>query len=210
MRGVTAARSIAVTFLAAGLGLTMLASGQGLTMLASGQGLALPAGGQTAAAAAGPSRAELKAEEKLCDKEIATLAIDTIEQITHARALYIEGYGMLITFEVNLSWVSPMVGLAGGLSNAQKERIRENKVKRLPEFRHFLEGLALEAVKPLEHLAPEEHLLVHVDFDYSPYENRDGLPDSISISAKKKDLLEAAEHKTPREQLEGVLKVKME
>lgn len=165
---------------------------------------------QTAAPAGGPSRAEVKAVERLCDKAMETYAIDTIEQITHARALSIEGYGVLISFEVNLSRVSPLIGLAGGLNKAKKDRIRENKLKRLPEFRQFLEGLLLEAVKPLEHLSPEERLLINVDFDYSDYEDSQGLPDSISLSAKKKDLLDAAAGKIPRDQLAGILKVKME
>lgn len=165
---------------------------------------------QTAAAVPGPPRAEVKAVERLCDKSIETYGIDTIEQITHARALYIEGYGVLISFEVNLARVSPLVGFAGGLSKAQKDRIRENKMKRLPEFRQFLEGLLLEAVKPLEHLSPEDNLLVSVDLDYTNYEDSDGLPEMISLSAKKKDLLDAAQHKIPREQLLGILKVKVE
>jgi hypothetical protein len=178
----------------------VLAAGPGSTLLAA----------QTAAPAGGPPRAEVKAVERLCDKAIENYGIDTIDQITLTHALYIEGYGVLISFEVNLSPVSPLVGLTGGLSKAQKERIRDNKLKRLPQFRQFLEGLLLEAVKPLEHLAPEERLLVNVVLDYSPYENSEGLPESISITAKKKDLLEAAERKTPPEQLSGILKVKVE
>ena len=141
------------------------------------------ASAQTAAPAAGPSRAEVKAVERLCDKAIETYSIDTIEQITHARALYIEGYGVVIGFEVDLAKVSPLVGFAGGLSKAQKDRIRDNKLKRL---------------------------LLNVDFDYADYENSDGLPDSISLTAKKKDLLNAAEHNIPRDQLLRIVKVRVE
>jgi hypothetical protein len=176
-----------------------------LFLVAAGLGSA-----QTAAPAAGPSRAEVKAVERLCDKAIETYGIDTIEQITHARALHIEGYGVVISFEVDLSKVSPLVGFAGGLSKAQKDRIRGNKLKRLPEFRQFLEGLLLESVKPLDHLSPEENLLLNVDFDYADYEDSDGLPDSISLTAKKKDLLNAAEHNIPRDQLLHIVKVKVE
>ena len=165
---------------------------------------------QTAAPAAGPSRAELKAVERLCDKAIETYGIDSIEQITHARALYIEGYGVVISFEVNLARVSPLVGFAGGLSKPQKDRIRDNKLKRLPEFREFLEGLLLESVKSLDRLSPEENLLLNVGFDYANYEDSDGLPDSISLTARKKDLLDAAEGRIPRDRLLRILKVKVE
>ena len=159
---------------------------------------------------AGPSRSELKAVERLCDKALETYAIDTIEQITHARALWIEGYGVLITVEVNLTRVSPLIGFAGGLSKAQKDRIRENKQKRLPEFRAFLEGLLLEATKPLEHLSAEDHMMLNVDLVYAPYEDSEGMPTTLSIVARKKDLLEAAAHKVPSDQLAGILKVKLE
>ena len=165
---------------------------------------------QTAAPAAGPSRAELKAVERLCDKAIETYGIDSIEQITHARALYIEGYGVVISFEVNLSLVSPLIGFGGGVTQAQKDRIRESKLKRLPEFRQFLEGLLLDSVKSLDHLSPQENLLLNVGFDYAYYEDSDGLPDSISLTAKKKDLLNAAEHNIPRDQLLRIVKVRVE
>ena len=168
------------------------------------------AAAQTAAPLPAPLRAEVKAVERLCDKAIDNYSIDTIEQITHARALHIEGYGVLISFEVDLARVSPLIVFGGGVTQAQKERIRENKLKRFPEFRQFLEGLLLEAVKPLEHLSAEENLLVSVSFDYANYEDRGGLPETISISAKKKDLLDAVERKTPREQLAGILKVNVE
>lgn len=176
-----------------------------LFLVAAGLGSA-----QTAAPAAGPPRAEVRAVERLCDKAIETYGIDTIEQITHARALYIEGYGVVIGFEVNLAKVSPLVGFAGGLSKAQKDRLRDNKLKRLPEFRQFLEGLLLESVKPLEHLSLEEHLLVNVNFVYTDYEDSSGLPDSISLTARKKDLLDAAEQKLPRDQFLRIVKVKVE
>jgi hypothetical protein len=168
------------------------------------------AGAQTAAPAAAPPRAEVKAVERLCDKAIENYAIDTIEQITHARALYIEGYGVVISFEVNLARVSPLVGFVGGLSKPQKDRIRAIKLKRVPEFREFLEGLLVQAVQPLEHLSPEESLLVSVNFDYASFEDTDGLPDAISLAAKKKDLLDAAERKIPHAQLSSILKVKVE
>ena len=168
------------------------------------------AAAQTAAPAAGPSREELRAVGRQCDKAMETYAIDTIEQITHARALWIEGYGVLITMQVNLSQVSPLVGLAGGLSKAQKDRIRANKQKRLPEFRAFLEGMLLEAIKPLEHLSPDDHVMLNVDLDYAPYEDSEGMPTTLSIVAVKKDLLEAAQHKIPSDQLAGILKIKME
>ena len=165
---------------------------------------------QTAAPPSGPSRAELRSVERLCDKAMETYAIDTIEQMTHARALWIEGYGVLITMDVNLTRVSPLIGFAGGLSKAQKDRIRENKQKRLPEFRAFLEGMLLEATRPLEHLSADDHLMLSVDLIYAPYEDSAGMPTTLSIVAKKKDLLEAAERKTPSDQLAGILKVKME
>ena len=168
------------------------------------------AGAQTAAENPGPPRAEIKAVERLCDKAMETYTIDTIEQVTHARALWIEGYGVLITMQVNLAQVSPLVGIAGGLSKAQKEKIRDNKRKRLPDFRAFLEGLMLEAVKPLEHLSPNDHLMLNVDFDYAPYEDSNGMPVTLALVATKKDLLEAAERKVSRDQLAGILKVKME
>src|ERR1039458_4981364 len=164
------------------------------------------ASAQTAAPAAGPSRAELKAVERLCDKAIETYGIDSIEQITHARALYIEGYGVVISFEVNLSRVSPLIGFGGGVTPAQKDRIRESKLKRLPEFRQFLEGQLLDSVKLLDHLSPEEKLLLTGGFDHSNVTDSDGLPDSISLTARKKDLLDAALGRIARDQLLRILK----
>ncbi len=199
MRGAAVGLSVAWTVLAAGQTAAPVTPRTSAAVIA-----------QSAAALGGPPRAEVKAVERLCDKALANYAIDTIDQVTHARALYIEGYGVLITFEVDLSRVSPLVGFAGGLSKAQRDKIRENEVKRLPEFRQFVQGLAVEAVKPLEHLSPQEHLMVHVDFDYSPYEDREGLPDALSLTATKKDLAGAAERKTPADRLSGILKVKME
>ncbi len=199
MRGAAVGLSVAWTVLAAGQTAAPVTPRTSAAVIA-----------QSAAALGGPPRAEVKAVEQLCDKALANYAIDTIDQVTHARALYIEGYGVLITFEVDLSRVSPLVGFAGGLSKAQRDKIRENEVKRLPEFRQFVQGLAVDAVKPLEHLSPQEHLMVHVDFDYSPYEDREGLPDALSLTATKKDLAGAAARKTPVDGLSSILKVKME
>jgi hypothetical protein len=90
------------------------------------------------------------------------------------------------------------------------KRIHETKLKRLPGVRQLMTQMLIDASKALVHLTPDENILLQFNFYGMEMEDRSGLPKSMSIQGKKKDLLEAAAGKMPAGGVSGILKVRVE
>jgi len=172
--------------------------------------LAAAAGAQPASPLSGPPLSEMEAVQKACDGAIRGYSLDApIDHILPTHGIYVEGYGAVFVTDVNLVSLPPLFGF-GGIAPAEYKRIHDSKVKRLPEVRTLMIQMILGASKTLVHLTPDESILIQVNYYYMQREDRTGLPKSISVQGKKKDLLEAVERKTPAEAVSGILKIRVE
>jgi len=164
-----------------------------------------------ASALSGPPAAELEAVDKACDASIRGYSIDApLDHLLPTHGMYIEGYGAVFITDVNLVALPPLFGFGGHIAKGELARIHDSKIKRLPEVRKLMTQMLLAASGTLVSLAPDESILLHFNFYTLELEDRTGLPKSMSVQGKKRDLLDAAARKLPVDSVSGMLKVRVE
>ena len=162
-----------------------------------------------------PPASEIEAVQKACDGAIRGYSIDApIDHLLPTHGVYAEGFGAVFITDVNLIALSPLWGFGGHIAPGEMKRIHDSKVKRLPAVRELMLQMLLEASKSMPHLTSEESILLHFNFYYMNMEDRTGLPKSMTVQGKKKDLLDVAAAKAagkvPAEGVSGILKIRVE
>jgi len=166
---------------------------------------------QPAAAPKSQPATELEATQKACDGAIRAFSIDSpVDHLLPTHGVYVEGYGAVFITDVNLISLPPLWGFGGHIAPGEFKRIHDTKLKRVPAVRQLMTQMLLDASKSLTHLTPDESILLQLNFYYLDQEDRGGLPKSMSVQGKKKDLLEAAAGKVPAGGLSGILKIRVE
>lgn len=169
------------------------------------------AGAAQPSAAGRPLNSEMQAVQRACDAAIRGYSIDApVDHMLPTHGVYIEGFGAAFITDLNLVALPPLFGFGGHINPAELKRIHDSKVKRLPAVRELLTRMLMDGAKTLNHMSPEESVLLHVNFYYMEIEDRAGLPASMTVQAKKKDLLAAASGKLPLESVSGILKFRAE
>lgn len=173
--------------------------------------LATAAAAQLTAAPKGQPATEIEAEQRACDGAIRAFSIDApVDQLLPTHGVYVEGYGAVFITDVNLISLPPLWGFGGHIAPGEFQRIHDTKLKRVPAVRQLMTQMLLDASKSLTRLTPDESILLHFNFYYMSQEDRGGLPKSMSVQGKKKDLLDAAAGKVPAEGVSGILKIRVE
>ncbi len=150
------------------------------------------------------SRASILAVEGSVDQALRAPSADPYELLGETRGTYLEGYGALFTFEVDLvsSGGFLTVGPFGSpMTPEQLAKLRDRKLKKLPELKETMRSLMANASSTLEGLPANERIAMEAILLNSPGEksSRD-IPRRIFMSAEKQKLLDAkANHATPAE-----------
>ncbi|HWF10784.1 MAG TPA: hypothetical protein VG297_20090 [Bryobacteraceae bacterium] len=148
------------------------------------------------------SRATILAVERSVDQKIAAYSPDPYYALGDARATYLEGYGVLITNELNLindASMSPSP-FKPAVTKEEIAAARARKDKKLVELKDTMRQLMMNASVTLENLPPNEHVAMEtILFSYS-WENSRGLPHRVFMTAEKQKLLDAkAAHAAPQD-----------
>ena len=169
------------------------------------------AAAQPVAVHAGLPQSDVAIAEKICDAAIRSYSIDApIDHLLPAHGVYVEGYGVVLITDINLVALPPLWGFAGGVTDKDKARIHETKVKRFPAVREMFTRVAASVADGLERLSPEESVLLRVNLYNFEFENKNDLPKRLTISGRKKDLVDAARKGSLPVALSGILKVTVE
>jgi len=152
------------------------------------------------------SRASIVAVEGSVDQTLKAPSADPYELLGLTRGTYLEGYGTLFTFEVDLVSTGGLltVGPFGRpLTPDQLAKLRDRKVKKLPELKETMRSLIENASSTLEGLPPNERIAMEAILLNNPGEKSGkDMPRRIFMSAEKQKLLDAkANHATPAELL---------
>jgi hypothetical protein len=135
------------------------------------------------------SRVSLAAAEKVLDDRLKGVFND-ITVTGFSRGVYLEGYGVVLTAEVNL-FPAPYNMVHTTLSKEEQNQTLVEKRKRLPKMRiavqQALADLAASAV--LDGVPGDEQITVSLLMLRYPWEN--GLPVQMILKAPKKRLMEA-------------------
>ena len=150
------------------------------------------------------SRASILAVEGNVDQTQKASSADPYLLLGGTRGTYLEGYGALFTFEVDLvsSGGFLTVGPFGSPMTAEQlAKLRDRKLKKLPELKDTMRSLIMNASSTLEGLPTNEHIAMEGILLNSPGEKSSReIPRRIFMSAEKQKLLDAkASHATPAE-----------
>lgn len=136
------------------------------------------------------TRASLAALEKGFDRRVRQYAInDPVDLIGFARGIYLEGYGAVLTAEVDLAMV-PISPFRPALSADQIGALRLKKVQRLAAVKQIMRETMVELATSLDAVPAGEQIVVAVSLSYQPWEQRDGLPGQIVMQARRQALLD--------------------
>jgi hypothetical protein len=150
------------------------------------------AAGQEPPASAPPrvARSAVEALERSFDVRVRKVSIaDPMELMNCAQAVYLEGFGLVLTAQVDLI-LTPSPSPFVKLSKTDIERIRARKADHLPLLRQVMQQIMLEAATALSALPPHENIAIAVSLFRMNWENSGGLPSQIVMRAPRHKLLE--------------------
>jgi hypothetical protein len=135
------------------------------------------------------SRTFLAGAEKSLDGRIVGLWNDQLALVGPTRGLYLDGFGVVLTAEVNLA--TPPISLMNPtLSGKQLTEMHGKKKARLPVVRAAMKSALMEVADSMAALPANEQVVIAFLFPRYPGEPG-GLPIQLIMQASKQQLLEA-------------------
>jgi hypothetical protein len=105
--------------------------------------------------------------------------------------IYIDGYGVVFTSEVNLSF-SPMVDpFQQTIAPEVKAKVHAAELLQLPILRNEMRQLLLRSSVTLDTLSPSEQIVVGVKISQQSWQDKSGFPQQIVMQGQKSKLMEA-------------------
>jgi hypothetical protein len=138
------------------------------------------------------SRDQLIAVEKSLDSRYTKLWDDVpVAVLGLTRGIYLEGYGAVMTSEVDLVAGPTLLFMRGPLNKDEVEKFRQKKIGRVPELRRAMRQALIDSAASLDTVPLEEQVVVVAMLSKYPWEDFKGLPHQIMMQAQKKKLLDA-------------------
>lgn len=154
-----------------------------------------------AATEARVSRASILAVEGSMNQTFSARSTDPFDLLGTARGTYLEGYGTLFTFEVDLVNAGGLImsPFRPTVTPEEVASLRDRKLKKLPELKDAMRTAMMNASATLEGLPANERVSMEaILFSFSWEKNGKEMPRRIFMSVEKQKLLEArANHATP-------------
>lgn len=138
------------------------------------------------------SRDQLVTVEKSLDSRYTKLWDDNqIVVLGPTRGIYLEGYGAVMTSEVDLVAGPTMLFIRGPLTKDEVEKFRQKKIGRVPDLKRAMRQALIDSAASLDGVPLEEQIVVVAMLSKYPWEDFKGLPHQIMMQAQKKKLLDA-------------------
>lgn len=161
--------------------------------------------------AARPSRQEIAAMEKALDQKLARFDLERpVEVLGLTRGIYIDGFGVVFMVEISLVPTPGLSPFRPSISREEAARIREQKLKRLPQIRELMRDMLLAAAQSLDRLPPGEQVVLGVLLYSHSWEDTAGLPRLIQMQGRRDALLEVALQRQPRTVLAQIVRTREE
>jgi hypothetical protein len=139
------------------------------------------------------SRASLRHMEQSVDAKVA--AIDQVEPgflLGPTRGVYLEGYGLVFTAEVDLLPAAAPNPFRPQYSKEDILRLKAKKQTRISLLKQKMRDTLVATAVPLDNVPPEERIALAVTIPYYPWEDGAGLPRQIVMHAPRSVLLRGA------------------
>ncbi|MFB3776183.1 MAG: hypothetical protein ACE141_01195 [Bryobacteraceae bacterium] len=117
---------------------------------------------------------------------------DPFDLLGNTRAVYLPGYGVVLTAEVNLVTAPPVTPFRPAAAKEDAANLRRRKLAKLEVLKKAMRELMATTASSLGSLPPGEQVVVAVTLFYYSWEQRAGLPSQILMQAPKAALLGGA------------------
>ena len=143
------------------------------------------------------TRAALAGLEKSFDGRLERAnAPDSFYLLGPTRGVYLEGYGVVFSAEVNLI-VSPNLSpFHQSFTKVEIARIHDRKLRQLPVLKQNMREMLVASAASLENLPPGEQVVVAVSLFHYSWEDSSGMPAQIVMQAERQKLLSNATRET--------------
>jgi hypothetical protein len=138
------------------------------------------------------TRAALAPVERQFDERFSQINLDDpFCLIGTTRALYIDGFGIVITAEINLASGPGISPFHPAITKQDVDRVHLSKMERLPKLRAVMREMLLTAAAALAHMPPAERVVLAVTLPSKSWEDTRGLPSQIAMQGQRKTLADA-------------------
>lgn len=98
-----------------------------------------------------------------------------------ARALYLLGYGAVVTQEVSLTVTPTISPFRGQITPQEVVQVHQRKVARLPLIRQVMRDMWTTTASTLNMVPSNEQIVIAVRMLYKPWEDTKGLPGQMVL-----------------------------
>jgi hypothetical protein len=128
--------------------------------------------------------------EKDFDRKLDAAGPVPLHVMGFSRGLYLPGYGLVFTAEVDLM----NTPVSGGILNRKIEAperasIHERKLAQLPLLQHLMQEMVTASAQRLDMMPENEHIVLAVRLWYQGWEDQTRLPSQIVMSADRKSAM---------------------
>jgi RAB protein geranylgeranyltransferase component A len=139
----------------------------------------------------GVSREAVQAMEVSFDKRIQTLNADIpFELLGNTRGVYLEGYGVVFTSEVNLSQSTNVSPFQLTIPREIVGKLHIRKLERVPILKKSMQQEMVAMASSLDAVPPNERIVLGVTLYYHKWEDTSGLPSQIVMQAERQKLVD--------------------
>lgn len=137
------------------------------------------------------SRAQLKVLEVGFDQRIGRANIDDpFDLLGATRAIYMDGFGVVLSTEVNLVVGPAITPFRPKLTSDEVEKLRQRKLARLPQLKQLMRDMMITSATTLKSMPIEEQVVLGSHLFFYSWEDRKDLPEQLVLKASRKALLE--------------------
>jgi hypothetical protein len=122
---------------------------------------------------------------------VTSLTASQMRILVYPSGIYIEGYGVVFTSEVNLSFSEMVSPFQLTIPPEKKARTRATELQQLPILRNEMRQLLLRSSVTLDTLPAAEQIVVGVKISQQNWQDMSGFPQQIVMQGQKSKLMEA-------------------
>jgi len=137
------------------------------------------------------ARSTLVTAEKNLDDRFKRLWDDNpFVLIGPTRGVYLDGYGAVMTAEVNL-FTGPTMMMHPAFTKEELAHYHQKRIERLPQLKQMLRQALLATAASLDPVPPDEQIVIVIFLSHYGWEDMTGMPVQLTMQAPKRKLLEA-------------------
>ena len=150
-------------------------------------------------------RTALASLEQKFDRAIPALNLsDPYDPLGNVRGVYLPGYGVVFTTELNLT-TTIIMPFVPEMTVSDIQKLRQRKLGKLPALRQSMRQMMIDAAAALDSVPPSEQIVMGVTLFYRNFEMKEGLPTQIVMQAPRQKLLDYKADRIKSSQLDAAI-----